>query len=167
MLENFGGEVFVLIETMNNLNQNLDNFNIILNRIEASILIVNPTNLVPEPTEPNRQLELTIYKLARGCTFTVKDNVFGILESLATQTFNHVNRELVVNLLNEYTKMPPTEQELINETKDFIENYEFPSIGAWDTFPIYIYSKLKKTTTIINIDIQFQTWDWLRILGVF
>ena len=152
MLVNFGGEVFVLIETMNNLNQNLDNFNIILNRIEASIVIVNPTNLVPEPIEPNRQLGLTIYKLACGCTFTVKGNVFGILESLATQTFNHAVRE-PVNLLNEYTKMPSTEQEWINETKDFIENYEFLCIGAWDTFPIYVYSKLKKTTTILNIDI--------------
>ena len=138
---------------MNNLNQNLDNFNIILNRIEASIVIVNPTNLAPEPIEPNRQLGLTIYKLARSCTFTVKGNVFGILESLATETFNHAVRELVVNLLNEYTKMPSTEQEWINETKDFIENYEFPCIGAWDTFPIYVYSKLKKTTTILNINI--------------
>ena len=40
-----------------------DNFNIILNRIEASI-VKTPTNLVPEPIEPDRQLESTIYKLA-------------------------------------------------------------------------------------------------------
>ena len=39
-----------------------DNFNIILNRIEASI-VETPTNLVPEPIEPNRQLRPTIYKL--------------------------------------------------------------------------------------------------------
>ena len=43
-----------------------DNFNIIVNRIEASI-VKTPTNLVPEPIEPNRQLGLTIYKLAHGC----------------------------------------------------------------------------------------------------
>ena len=48
-----------------------DNFNIILNRIEASI-VKTPTNLVSEPIEPNRQLGLTIYKLAHGCTFTVR-----------------------------------------------------------------------------------------------
>ena len=54
-----------------------DNFNIILNRIEASI-VKTPTNLAPEPIEPNRQLGLTIYKLAHGCTFTVIDDVFGI-----------------------------------------------------------------------------------------
>ena len=85
MLVNFNREAFVLIETMNSLNQNLDNFNIFLNRIEASTVIVNPTNLVPDSIEPNRQLGLTIYKLACGCTFTVKGDVFGILESLATQ----------------------------------------------------------------------------------
>ena len=31
-------------------------------------------------------------------------DVFGISESLATQTCNHAVRELVVNLLNEYVK---------------------------------------------------------------
>ena len=40
-----------------------DNFNIILNRIEASI-VKTPTNHVPEPIEPNRQLGLTTYKSA-------------------------------------------------------------------------------------------------------
>ena len=51
-----------------------DNFNIILNRIEASIVEM-PTNPVPEPIEPNRQLGLTIYKLARSCIFTFIDNI--------------------------------------------------------------------------------------------
>ena len=110
-----------------------DNFNIILNRIEASI-VKTPTNLVPEYTELNRQLGLTIYKLAHGCTFTVICNVFGISESLATQTFNHVVRELVVNLFDEYVKMPSTEQEWINEIKGFIENYEFPFFGLGTVF---------------------------------
>ena len=118
-----------------------DNFNIILNRIEASI-VKTPTNLVPEPIEPNRQLGLTTYKLAHGCTFTVIGNVFRISESLATQTFNHVVRELVVNLFDEYVKMPSTEQEWTNEIKGFIESYEFPCIGAWDGFHVYVCSNL-------------------------
>ena len=93
--------------------------------------------------------------VADGCTFTFIDNVFGISESLATQTFNHVVRELVVNLFEEYVKLPSTEQEWINKIKGFIENYEFPCIGAWDGFHVHISSKL--TTTILNIDIQSQT----------
>ena len=118
-----------------------DKFNIILNRIEASI-VKTPTDLVLEPIEPNRQLGLTIYKLAHGCTFTVIGNVFGISESLATQTFNHVVKELVVNLFGEYVKMPSTEQEWTNEIKGFIESYEFPCIGAWDGFHVYVCSNL-------------------------
>ena len=84
-----------------------DNFNIILNRIEATI-VKTFTNLVPKPIEPNRQLGVTIYKLAHGFTFTVIGDFFGIFQSIATQTFNHVVRELVVNLFDEYVKMPST-----------------------------------------------------------
>ena len=119
-----------------------DNFNIIVKRIEASI-VKTPTNLVPEPIEPNRQLGLTINKLPHGCTFTVVGDVFEIFESLATQTSNHVVRELVANLFDKYVKMSLTEQEWINQIKGFIENYEFPCIGAWDGFDVYVCSKLK------------------------
>ena len=88
-----------------------ENFNTILNRIDASI-VKSHTNLVPEPIERNRQLGLTVYKLADGSIFTVIGSVFGISESLATQTFNNVVRELVVNLFNEYVKMPSRDQRL-------------------------------------------------------
>ena len=131
-----------------------DNFNIILYRIEASILKI-PTNIVPEPIEKNRKIGLKIYKLAQCFTVTVKSDVFGISESLATQTFDHVVRKLVVNLFVEHVKMPSTEQEWINETKGFIENNEFPRIGAWDGFHVYLCLKLKKkNTTTLTIDIQ-------------
>ena len=93
-----------------------DNFKIILNRKEASI-VKTPTNLVPEPTEPNTQLRLTIHKLAHSCTFTVISDVYGICESLGTQTFNHVARKLVVNLFDEYVKMSSTEQKWITDIK--------------------------------------------------
>ena len=119
-----------------------NNFKIILNRKEASI-VKTPTNLVPEPTEPNTQLRLTIHKLAHSCTFTVISDVYGICESLGTQTFNHVARKLVVNLFDEYVKMSSTEQKWITDIKAFIENYEFTWIGAWDGFHVYVCSKLK------------------------
>ena len=119
-----------------------DNFNIILNRIGASI-VKTPTNLVPKPIELNRQLGPTIYRLTLGCTFTVIGDDFGISESLASQTFNQIVRKLVVNHFHEYVKMPSTEQEWINEIKGFIENYEFPCTGAWDDFHVCVCSKLK------------------------
>ena len=42
---------------------------------------------------------------------------FRISESLATQTLNHVVRELVVILFDEYVKMPSTEQEWVKRSK--------------------------------------------------
>ena len=48
-----------------------------------------------------------------------------------------------MNLFHEYVKMPLAEEEWINETKGYIENYEFPCIGAWDGFHVYACSKLK------------------------
>ncbi len=39
--------------------------------------------------------------------------------------------------------MPQTDEELQRELKGFIENYEFPCIGAWDGFHVYVGSKLK------------------------
>ena len=48
-----------------------------------------------------------------------------------------------MNLFDEFVKMPSTEQGWINEIKGFIENYEFPCIGAWDSFHVYVCSKLK------------------------
>ena len=60
-----------------------------------------------------------------------------------------------MNLFVEHVKMPSTEQEWINETKGFIENNEFPRIGAWDGFHVYLCLKLKKkNTTTLTIDIQ-------------
>ena len=73
----------------------------------------------------------------------VMGDVFGISESLATQTINHVVWELVVNLFDEYVKMHSTEQDRINEIKGFIENHEFSCTGAWDGFHFYLCSKLK------------------------
>ena len=86
---------------------------------------------------------MTIYRLAHGVSFLVVGDLFGISKSLAIKTFNHVVRELVIHLYNGYIKLPTSEEELVNELKGFIENYEFPCIGAWDGFHVYISSKLK------------------------
>ena len=71
-----------------------------------------------------------------------------------------------MNLFDKYVKMPSTEQEWINEIKGFIGNYEFPCIGAWDGFNVYVCSKLTNDYNL-NIDIQFQTWGSLGIISVF
>ena len=50
---------------------------------------------------------------------------------------------LVAKLYKEYLKMPETDGECGAKLKDFIENYEFRPVGAWDGgFHVYGSSKL-------------------------
>ena len=69
MLANFGAETFYFNWDNEQIKSKFrlikDNFYIMLNRIKPSI-VKTPSNFVAEPIEPNRQLVLTIYKLAHG-----------------------------------------------------------------------------------------------------
>ena len=89
-----------------------------------------PTNLNKNPITPDRQLGLTLYRLGHGVTYTVLEELFGVSESLAAITFNKVCRVLTATLYKEYVKMPQSNDEWEAELIKFIENYEFPTIGA-------------------------------------
>ena len=121
---------------------NRETFNFILQTIEPYIT-KTPTNIVLDPIEPEKQLALTIYRSAHGVSFLVIGDLFGISKLLAIKTFNHVVRELVIHLYNDYIKLTTSEEELVTELKGFIKNYEFPCIGAWDGSHVYVSSKLK------------------------
>ena len=70
--------------------------------------------------------------------FKVLKYIFGVSQSLATQTFIKVIRVLILNLRDERIKLHSSEEEWVQECKSFIENYEFPCIGAWDGFHVNI-----------------------------
>ena len=94
-------------------------FNFILNIIQSFITKV-PTNLVLNPIDPEKQLALTLYRLAHGCSCIVISNLFGISKSLAVQTFNKVMRELVMNMYNDDIKLPNSDEEWKDELTGFI-----------------------------------------------
>ena len=71
-------------------------------------------------------------------------DLFQVSESLADKMFSHVVRLLVARLYSVYVKLPLTEEEWGLELRGFIENYEFPCVGAWDGFHVYVSSKLKQ-----------------------
>ena len=48
-----------------------------------------------------------------------------------------------MHMYSDFVRLPCNENEWANELRGFIENYEFPCIGAWDGFHVYISSKLK------------------------
>ena len=60
--------------------------NFILDGIYEDI-ILTPTNLKPNPTSPDRQLALTIYRLATGCTYSTLSDLFGVSVSAVSKFF--------------------------------------------------------------------------------
>ena len=56
----------------------------------------------------------------------------------------NVCRVLVSRLYDRHVRLPETEEEWEKETRGFIENYEFPCIGAWDGFHVYVSTMMKK-----------------------
>ena len=119
-----------------------ETFELMLQRIEIYV-VKEPTNMVLFPTEPHRQLGITLYRCAHGCTFSTVVDLFRLSMSLADQVFASVSRDLIRNLFTEFVKMPTTEEEWRQEAIGFIENYGFPCIGTWDGFHVYVSIKLK------------------------
>ena len=90
-------------------------------------------------------MALTLYRLAYGCSFPTVGALFGVSESLASITFNKVVRVLVITMYDDYVKLPSStgKWEAQLRGSQFIENYEFPCVGAWDGFHVYVSSKIK------------------------
>ena len=121
---------------------NRTTFSFLLNTLLDG-LILTPTNFVPEPTSPDRQLATSLYRLAHGVTYTVLDDVFGISKESGCIFFNKVIRLTVAYFYDEYVKLPETDKHWEVEVRRFIENYGFPAVGAWDGFHIHVNSQLK------------------------
>ena len=116
-----------------------ETFEFILTEIHDEIF-KEPTRFKPEPTSPDCQLAITLYRLAHGCTFTVLEDLFGESLENCCVIFNKVCRVLVSKMYGQYVKLPETDDEWEMELKGFLENYEFPCIGAWDGFHVFISS---------------------------
>ena len=68
------------------------------------------TNLNPFLTTPEHQLAITLYRLAHGCSYATVGGLFGVSQSLAEKTFNHVMRLLVAWFYDLYMRLPLTEE---------------------------------------------------------
>ena len=90
---------------------NRTTFNFILDGIYEDI-ILTPTNLKPNPTSPDRQLALTIYRLATGCTYSTLSDLLGVSVSAASKIFNKICQLMVLSLYDRYVRFPTTDKEL-------------------------------------------------------
>ena len=114
-----------------------ETFNFILDGIYKD-KVLTPTNLKPNPTSPDQQLALTIYRLATGCTYLTLSDLFGVSVSATSKFFNKKCQQMIVSTYDRYVRLPTTDKEY--EIHAFLENYEFPCVGAWDGFHVYINS---------------------------
>ena len=108
---------------------NRTTFNLLLNTLWDR-LVLTPTNFVLELTSPDRQFAASLYRLAHRVTYTVLEDVFGILKKLGCVFFNKVIRLIVALFYDKYVKLPETDVQWEVEGCGFIENYRFPAVGA-------------------------------------
>ena len=62
---------------------------------------------------------------------------------LLTVFFQDVCKAIVQCLYDKFVYLPRNIDEWSQELKNFLENWEFPCVGAWDGFHVYISTKLK------------------------
>ena len=101
------------------------------------------TTKFKERTSPQCQLALTLNRLAHGCSYTTVGDLFSVAPFTACTIFNHAIRCIVQALYDDYVVLPRNEEEWKDELNAFLENWEFPCVGAWDGFHVYISCNLK------------------------
>ena len=130
------------IEFKTHLRLTRHTFNLVLQNI-TPFIIKQPTNLKPNPTPPETQLGVALYRLAHGCSYQTVGALFGVSTSLASKIFNKVMRVLVATMYDDYVHMPNSSEEWEAQLRGVIENYEFPCVGAMD-FMSTLVPKLSK-----------------------
>ena len=95
----------------------------------------------PEQISVDRQLGLTLHRLGHGVSYSTLSQLFGVSMSLVSETFNKVCRVLTAVSYDQYVTLPKTDERWKSEVKVFIENYEFPCVGAWNGFHVYVSSR--------------------------
>ena len=102
-----------------------------------------PTRMNPEPVTPEKQLAICLYRLAHGLSYSTVGDLFVVVESTAAVIFNNVCRVLVTTLCDRYVHLPKSADAWKQDLKNFLEDWEFPCVGAWDSFHVYVNTKLK------------------------
>ena len=97
----------------------------------------------PEPIPPDTQLAICLYRLAHGCIYSTVGDLFGVAESTASVIFNQVCKILVSTSCDRSVYLSRNSAEWKHELESFLENWEFPCVGAWDGFHVYVSTKLK------------------------
>lgn len=118
-----------------------DTFQFLLDAIAGDIR--KQTTRFKKPTSSELQLALTLYRLSHGCTYTTVGDLFGVATSTACTIFMSVIKVIVRKLHDKFIVLPQNDEAWKAELKLFIEDWEFPCVGTWDGFHVYINCHLK------------------------
>ena len=64
-----------------------------------------------EPTSPECQLGLTLYRLAHGCSYSTVGDLFGVAPSTACTVFNSVINVIVQSMYDDLVTLPQSDEE--------------------------------------------------------
>ena len=78
------------------------------------VIALTHKNLKPNPSSPDRQLSLTINRLAAGCTYSTLSDFFGVSVSAASTFFNKICWLIVVSYHDHYVHLPTINEEWQN-----------------------------------------------------
>jgi hypothetical protein len=78
--------------------------------------------------------------------------------------FNKVCKILVSTFYDQFHKLPVDSSEWKQELKNFLENLEFPCVGASDGFHVYVSTKLKNYFSFKK-GTRSPVWDFLPAVG--
>jgi len=129
------------------LSTNRATFQFILGEIEDQ-LGKEPTCFKPEPIPPDTHLAICLYSLAHGRTYSTVGDLFSVAESTTSVIFNQECKVLVSTLYDRCVYLPRNRAEWKHELENFLENWEFPCVGAWDGF--HVSTKLKNYFSFKN-----------------
>lgn len=104
-----------------------------------------PTRMKPLPTPPGTHLAMCLYRLTHRFLFLTVGNLFGVAAPTAyCFFFSERLQSPGEKFVWEICFLPRTSQEWSQELQGFLEIWEFPCVGAWDDFHVYVSTALKK-----------------------
>ena len=138
-------------EEFSEMHINHTTFNILLNTLWDG-LILTPTNFVPEPTSPDRQLPVSLYRLTHRL-----GRRFWDFKRIGMRIFQQVNSPYSCLLLRRIHEVAWDWQAVGSRSSWIFRKLGLFSCGAWDGFHIQVNSQLKANFSFKK-SIRWTSW---------
>ena len=142
--------------------------------LEYFVLSLMPTRF-KKSTFPDFQLGITLYHLAYECSYCKAGNLSSLASSTACTIFNTAINAIVQLLYDGFLVLPQSEEQGTKDLTLLIKYWEFPCVGVWDDFHVYIncdlknFFSFKKNYSMTNMGLiasnKLFLWEGVGALG--